>query len=116
MFDSKVVLTGTHVYGSVNENSDIDIVMRRKDAEELESELRGYGVKIYRTEIQEQELYSGYYFNLGILKFNIICAKTDRELAKWKYATEQMIKHGPIKDREERLIQFEKYFNELIGE
>ena len=107
------VVTGTQVYGPAGKNSDIDIVLKAEDVAELERELRGKNVEVYRTEVQKRSEYSGFYFELGKMTINIICVVGEVYLSKWQYATERMRELPPFKDRAERLKAFKNFIEEV---
>ena len=108
--ERKFVVTGTQVYGVATGDSDIDIVMEQENAHKLKEELVSSGIEIrYKQEDEKRQYNSCYYFNLGVLKFNIIHAKDNEELEQWEIATEGTRKLPPIEDREERLKIFNSF-------
>ena len=107
--ESQIVLTGSQVYGPATEKSDIDIVMHELDAQKLKAEVMMKRIIITQTGKGGGELENTcFYFNIGGLKINIICAKTELELMKWRHATRTLQNRAPIHNREERLREFKK--------
>lgn len=103
------VVTGTRAYGPHNGKSDIDIVLMYEDAMKLRDWLIDKDIDIvYRTEDYDRP---SFYFALNdALCFNVIIASDDSEFDKWKNATELMRVHGPIEDRDRRVIVFQEFF------
>lgn len=106
----KFFITGTQAYGPTTTKSDIDIVMFSNDAESLWKTLNEMGIAPFQTEVQKNEKYGGFYFEVGPLQFNIIEATTSDDYRSWFLATERMKKIDPIVDREERLAKFKSFF------
>jgi len=107
----RLIFTGTQVYGPATEDSDIDIVVNSKEAHIIQRELEKTRIEIYKTE--DQDSYgpdSGFYFDIGPLKFNIINAIDDITKEKWKRATEGMSKLKPISNRKNRIEIFRTFF------
>lgn len=111
------VVTGSRVYGPVNDRSDIDIVMKFEDARKLETMLRqgpsrGAKISVHATASQvDYQEGGGFYFWLNnMLCFNIIVAENDQELAKWEEATTWMRDQQPVSDRKDRINTFRKQF------
>lgn len=100
------IVTGTCAYGPQTENSDLDIVLYRKDAEKLEDYLVKHKIPIHNPETLWEYHNGGYYFNLGSLRFNIIGARDNQEFELWKKRTEGMKKWAPIENRDRRLEVF----------
>ena len=100
----KPFVTGTHAYGPVTENSDIDIVIDHEDAVKLETTLQDLGIEMIPT--SEHEVYPGFYFQLGPLTFNIIRPISFDSPERWKTITEAMRKLGPIKNKQQRIATF----------
>jgi hypothetical protein len=111
------IVTGTKVYGPIDYNSDIDIVVHYKEAELIEGVLLKHGLKVERTDAQVGygEL-GGFYFEIGGLLFNIICAEDEEELDIWRRATIKMRFRAPVINREERLEVFSRMEMEAIEE
>lgn len=110
------ILTGTQVYGVAKKDSDIDIVLKVDDVYILEKELDNKGITVFRTEVQEHREYSGFYFRLGIMTFNIICVVNNEHMHLWKHATECMRGIPPIQDRGRRIEAFHRfYYDEKRG-
>jgi len=108
---TRITLTGTHVYGPTTPESDIDIVMLFHEAQEYSQALETQGIKIYQTEAQgTYGTAGGYYYDIGILKFNVIVAGDMHELLIWKIATDRMKRVEPIHDRELRLEHFQSLY------
>ncbi len=103
----KFFITGTHAYGPISPDSDLDIVMMPDDAHLIQLFLLEHGIKMYRTPAQDSYgLVGGYYFNLQDMQVNIIIAENEWEYAQWKTRTDKMKALPPIKDREERIATF----------
>jgi hypothetical protein len=103
----KFALTGTHVYGPVGPDSDLDIVVMQEGAADILDFLRVRGIEMYRTPGQDE--YGddgGFYFDLAGIKINIIIAADTFEFVEWKRRTERMKYIPPIENREERLATF----------
>jgi len=110
--EAQIVLTGSQVYGPATPESDIDVVMRRVDADNLQSWLAEKNIETNQDDREINEDYSGFYFMLCELKFNIIIASTNRELEKWRKATNKMKRLSPCLEKEARLRIFQNGFNE----
>lgn len=108
----KKILTGSQVYGHATEESDIDIVLLQKDAEELKDKLYRdiKGVHVYSTD-EQKGCEAGFYFFVGKLKFNIIYAFDELDLKAWQFATKRMSKFPVIKNRIKRIENFRKIFD-----
>ncbi len=104
----KYFITGTHAYGPVTEDSDLDIVMLKDDAEQIRSFIQKHHIATYQTEKQEAYDNGGFYFDLLGIKINIIIAIDEADFAEWKEKTERMKEFEPIKDRQQRI----DFFNE----
>ena len=100
------VLTGTGVYGPQTPGqSDIDIVLKLEDVEELLKFLCEHDIPLKTPNYDRYKEGAATYFELGPLRFNIIVA--DEEAFQWWRAqTERMGKFAPIEDRAERLRVF----------
>lgn len=113
------VLTGTYAYDPVAEESDIDIVTNSEECAEIEATLIAHGIEVDRTEAQESYgPNSGFYFDIGPLKFNIINCGSDMDKVIWKYATGKMKETDPIENRALRLMEFQTHYNKaacLLG-
>jgi len=105
----RFILTGTHSYGPINENSDLDIVVMREDVIEIMNFLNQHGINMYQTEAQGSYNDGGFYFDLGFIKINIIIATTAAEFMDWSFKTREMQKAGVVGDREERLRLFQSF-------
>jgi predicted secreted protein len=105
-----VFVTGTHVYGPLSNTSDIDIVVIDPAARFLEETLNSYGIITERTEQQEQfPEYSGFYFKIGLILFNVIRTMDSKEHEAWYYATQKMLDVEPIDDKYKRKELFQSY-------
>lgn len=105
----KKVLTGTQVYGPATEESDIDMVLLKEDADALIAVLLDKNISTYQTEDQQE--YGdegGFYFDIGKLKFNIIRASNEKDLLSWKRTTRKMSQQFEIKNRAKRINLFQK--------
>lgn len=101
------LLTGSQVYGPATEDSDLDIVIKLKDAHEIVLFLAKHGIEYYQTPGQMSHGDDGgFYFNLGGIEINIILAPDERAFEEWRRRTEKMKKLPPIEDREERIDVF----------
>ena len=113
----RITLTGTHVYGPATSESDIDIIMLLHEAQEFAQALAAQGIDIYRTDSQvKYGAAGGFYYDIGILKFNIIIAESMYDLLIWKITTDKMKRVEPIHDRTERLIHFQSLFMQTENE
>ena len=110
-----MILTGSHVFGPVNKDSDIDIVLLDFEAQELWNFLRTLKLSAYRTS-QQDRYDAGYYFKLGKLKFNIIIAYNEDDLVRWNYATQKMKAIDPVEDKDDRIETFREFFGEMLAE
>lgn len=108
----KYVITGTQVYGPARDDSDLDIVVLADDVQSINEFIIKHGIEIYQTQKQKDYDGGGFYFELFGIEVNIIIATDDAELKHWEAATEEMKTIEPIKNREERVITFRKFFND----
>lgn len=106
-------ITGTRAYGPAREDSDYDIVMDDRDAWMLRQILLQCGIVI--TDPENEEYTSGWCFECQGKKIQVITAYDDDEFAAWKYATQKMKKHQKIEDRDDRVEQFQKYWEEYMN-
>lgn len=104
----KYFITGTHAYGPVTKGSDLDIVVLKQDAKNIEQFINKHFIPIHQTDIQLSYKNGGFYFNIGFIKVNIIIAEDQKEFDLWYKRTERMKQYEPIKSREERIA----FFNE----
>ena len=102
----KYFITGTHAYGPVTKDSDLDIVLVQDDAIDLFLFLKQKGIEPYKTKKQEGYKGASFYFDLLGIKINIIIAIDEAEFAEWKEKTERMKEFEPIKDRQQRIDVF----------
>jgi len=121
--DSRIVVTGTQVYGPVTSISDIDIVVEEDAAEQIRDSLDTKGVEYQLVkQLRETTTFTNrdiplyrlsFYFYIGPLKFNIITANDDEDqgIERWRAATKHMLTLAPIKEREERLKVFQSVLN-----
>ena len=77
----KSFLTGSHVYGTPNEHSDIDLVVR------MDSDTVDRLAELTSQDIAEQIHYSDGSISLRFGKLNLIVCLTDEIYAAWKVAT-----------------------------
>ncbi len=106
------ILTGSRVYGGSTDDSDLDIVMNYNDALDFKHELTSNGITISKT--IEQEEYGdqgGFYFDLFGIEINIIIAESETAFAAWRYATGEMFCEQPIADRDQRVKQFNFFYD-----
>ena len=107
----EIILTGTRAYGPAREDSDWDFVVNFYDGDKIERILTANEFELkYQHDINPR--YRGFKFKFGKMQIQIICADSPNQLRQWEKATEDMKNLVPIKDRETRLAQFEKYFKE----
>ena len=104
----KYFITGTHAYGPITEDSDLDIVMLIEDAEQIRDFVGKHFIGAYQTTRQQDYPQGGFYFDLLGIKINIIMAIDEAEFAKWNKRTERMKEFEPIADRQQRI----DFFNE----
>jgi len=104
------LITGTHAYGPVRPQSDLDVVMRYGDSENLKDFLMNHDIPLYRSAEQLKHHYDGFYFDLGEIQVNIVVAADTSDFALWKKRTEEMKLLDPIDSRGERI----KRFNEIV--
>ena len=103
----KFFITGTHVYGPVGPNSDLDIVVMQDDVADILDFLHNHGMVIFRTAGQDEYgAAGGFYFEFAGMTINIIIAADALDFEWWKERTEKMKKLPPIEDREERIATF----------
>jgi hypothetical protein len=104
----KFLVTGTQVYGPVREDSDLDIVVLKKDHTGILNWLAVQKIATYQTEKQEAyaNANAGFYFNLFGITVNIIIVDGEAELRSWKHSTEKLKKLPPIEDRDNRIFSF----------
>ncbi len=103
----KYLITGTHAYGPVRLDSDLDIVMMIDDAHLMRLFLITQGIWMYRTSAQDSYgPIGGFYFDLATMRVNIIIANNEWEFDEWKWRTERMKGMPDIHDREERIAAF----------
>ena len=108
---NKILFTGSRVYGPINKDSDLDIVLFSNTARLLKGILHFLAIVIYQRDINDYNEES-FYFDLLNMKVNIIVVKTSEEFNNWCYATEMMSKLFVIEDKAERVIKFEEFFKE----
>lgn len=100
-------LTGSRVYGPLNDESDWDIVMTYDKSSALRRVLN-----LAKVETLDGNIYdTGFYFSIGDKVINII-EVGDGEYNEWSYATKKMKKHGTINDKKERIALFKHFRNE----
>ena len=110
------LITGTRIYGPVTLESDLDVVMYYQDAAILEQYLRKQGIIPFRTEIQKNLNYGGYYFDLLFIRINVIEATSKIQMKQWEKSTEKMLDILPIEDREKRIAKFKSFdLNNVIS-
>jgi len=117
--DIPSVVTGSRVYGPYSRKSDIDIVVNVRDASVIALYLDRHGIASERTQRQKTMMgvatYSGFYFRIGGLLFNIIIANSDEEMAAWEYATESMMLINEVEDRGSRIKKFREFYKEALS-
>ncbi len=103
---SKILLTGSRVYGPITENSDIDIVMEKEDALKLLELLEKKDVAFTKNDDYGDT--SNFKFSLAevLPPLNVIVAEDDGIWFMWQYATEEMKRLEPIINREQRIAMF----------
>lgn len=103
-------VTGSQAFGVIHSNSDIDIVVKKEDAEDLKFWLSEKGIEYYQTE--DQAIYeentgsAGFYFDFHFISINIIVTDTEEEFQMWLKNTQRMLKRDPIDNKEERKAIF----------
>ena len=103
----KFLITGTHAYGPVSPNSDLDIVMMVDDVHLMKLFLIAQGIEMYQTPAQDSYgPFGGFYFDLASMRVNIIITNNDREFEEWGWRTERMKGMPAVHDREERVAIF----------
>lgn len=106
----KFLITGTHAYGPVSPDSDLDIVMMPDGAHLITLFLQVHKIEMYRTPAQDSYgPEGGFYFNLATMRVNIIIVPNEQEYDQWKLGTDRMKEISPIEDREERIGTFQKF-------
>lgn len=111
----KAFLTGSLIYGPYREGiSDIDIVVAPGVAENLAEMLEEIGIECHFILGNK---YGSFYFTVPFTEqeINIIATYGPSEFFGWRYATQKMKEHGPVKDREEKIRLFKKYRDEGIN-
>lgn len=103
-------VTGSRVYGVNRLDSDLDIVMRCPDVEQYLKDLKDKGINVTTTSDPTTH-YDGLRFDLCGITINIISV-ADYDFESWKEATEKMLDTPPIEDKEERVEQFMRFFDE----
>jgi len=115
----KLFITGSMVYGPQTEESDLDIVVRYQDREDLIELAEKLGIPYELTYPTPKELYEGEItpvFKLFLLPtlpaFNIIAFKTKEEFNAWYKVTQRMKLLPPILNRENRIESFHNFLEE----
>ena len=104
----KYFITGSRVYGPARPDSDLDIMMFEKEAIKLHNLMDDIGVKIELI----NDGYSGFYITVkGFTKINIITTNDSHVFNQWEFATKEMKKIPPIKDRKKRIEQFVSFWH-----
>lgn len=105
-------LTGSNIYGVKNSESDIDIVLKQEDANQLKKHLELKNICVQY--VKHNKGYGGYYFNLLGLKFNICVCGSELERKGWKYATEVLKTLPPIEDKEMKKNKFKMLVHQYM--
>ena len=108
-FTGKIIKTGSQVYGVYTPESDKDFVVRKEDGKFLRDFFNLLGVKIWN--VSNTISYEGFYVQLGLQKINIVIVQNNKEFEAWIYATHEMSKIAPIKDKKVRIKTFQKFWN-----
>jgi len=109
---SKVLLTGSRVYGPVTENSDIDVVLFKTEANKLLNRVTLLGLN--PEVLSDYGDASSFKFVIdGLPPINIIVVEDEVDWLKWEFATNEMKALEPIVDRNERLQMF--HFFQMEG-
>ena len=108
-FTGQIIKTGSQVYGVYTPNSDKDFVVRKKEAKFLRDFFILLNVQMW--DVSNTEGYGGFYVQIGLQKINIVVAKDAKEFVAWVYATNEMLKLDPIKDKKIRTKTFQKFWN-----
>lgn len=102
----KFIVTGTHAYGPVRLESDLDIVILAKDLPGMYEWLSSNQIQWYKTEAQALYVDSGFYFDMGGIQVNIVVAKDEEEFNLWRVRTDFMKTLKPIEDKVARREMF----------
>ena len=105
----KYFVTGTHAYGPVTNESDLDIAMMQDEVTEILAFADKHFIPIEQTEHQKEYENGGFYLNIGNIKMNIIVMNDQEEFNAWYKRTERLKTFEPIEDREQRIT----FFNEI---
>jgi hypothetical protein len=106
----RFLITGTHAYGPVRAESDLDIVVMRQDVHEIMDFLIERGIDMYQTDAQEDYNDGGFYFDFAFIRVNIIIAHDETDFMVWAFKTERMKNTPAIENREARLEKFNTLF------
>jgi len=108
---SKVLLTGSRVYGPVTENSDIDVVLFKTEANKLLNRVTLLGLN--PEVLSDYGDASSFKFVIdGLPPINIIVVEDEVDWYMWEFATNEMKALEPIVNREERIKMFHFFQNE----
>ena len=105
---NKVIVTGSRVYGVVNKDSDIDIVMRVDKALNLRDHLEKK-LGVVTTDAKHiDQTYEGFSFTLPHLpRIQIISVLDEVDLMTWQTATEQMTRNMKG-DKKRKIAKFQE--------
>lgn len=108
----KPFLTGSRAYGPIKPFSDIDIVVSKQTSKQLQTIFNILNIrwnKVNEDYIDSESIY----VTIENKLVNFIAV--DKEyIPNWKHATQKMKKIDPIKNRSERLAQFQDFMQEYI--
>ena len=105
------IKTGSHVYGVVVEDSDIDFILDSELVSEFKDILAASGIEFFPARRWYNDVNSSCYFMLDGEQYNII-SLSEQDVKMWVFATEMMTKIRPIKDKILRHHMFD-HFKEL---
>ena len=110
----KMLLSGSRVFGGATDDSDIDMVVMQRDVADFEAKLIKQGIETWRSRVQEQVDYDGFYFNVGGIEFNVIVALDENDFAANDYAIEKMKKRDNINNKPLRVYTYRKLKTEYL--
>lgn len=97
---TEFIITGTHAYGPVTPESDLDICV----PEDCYSDLYDWcfersSLECWQTELQHKKDYGGFYFKIFDITVNVIVAShvEGKPFTWWKEATENEVFDGMLR-------------------
>lgn len=100
------LVTGTRAYGPVTAGSDLDIVVKAADVNDLKAFLEEHNIKTYQKETKIEYVHGCFYFDMGGIQINVVIVPNEAEFELWKRRTERMWGLKPIYDRQIRINAF----------